>query len=77
MILKKGMSLALVGVSIGLAGAFSLTRLRESLLYGVKTSDPLTYAGVAMMLAMIAALSCYIPAWRATRVDPMSALRYE
>ena len=77
MILKRGMSLALLGVGIGLAGAFALTRLMASLLYEVKASDPITFAGVALLLAIIAALSCYIPARRAARVDPMAAIRYE
>ena len=78
MIVGQGMKLTLVGVAIGLAGAFVVMRYGvASLLYGVTASDPLTYGGVAFLLAGVALLSCLIPARKATKVDPMVALRYE
>jgi predicted permease len=77
MILKQGMLLAAIGVSIGLAGALALTRLLSSLLFDTSASDPATYAGVAALLLLVALLACYIPSRRATKVDPMVALRYE
>jgi putative ABC transport system permease protein len=77
MVLAQGFRIALVGVAIGLAGALLLTRLISGLLYSIPAADPLTFAAVASLLFLIALLACYIPARRATRVDPMLALRYE
>jgi predicted permease len=77
MVIKQGLSLVAIGLVIGLLGAFALTRLMASLLYGVSAADPLTYAGIALLLAGVAFIASYIPAHHATRVDPMIALRYE
>jgi putative ABC transport system permease protein len=77
MVLRSGISLALIGIVIGLAGAFGLTRLMSTLLFGVTPTDAVTFASVAAILFVVALLACYLPARRATKVDPMVALRYE
>jgi putative ABC transport system permease protein len=77
MIVKQGSLLIGLGLAIGLLGAFAATRVIASLLFGVTAKDPFTFAAVAVLLAVVALMACYIPAWRATKVDPMEALRCE
>jgi putative ABC transport system permease protein len=77
LVVGHGMVLTLVGMAIGLAGAFGSTRVLSSLLFGVRPTDLVTFAGVSALLAAVALLASYIPARRATKVDPMVALRYE
>jgi ABC-type antimicrobial peptide transport system permease subunit len=73
----EGGRLAALGLGLGLVAAFALTRLMSSMLFGVKPSDPLTLGAAAALLAIVAFAACYIPARRATRVDPLAALRYQ
>jgi putative ABC transport system permease protein len=77
LILRSGMMLVVLGLTIGLAGALALTRLMATLLFEVSPTDPITFAGVALCVILATLLACYIPARRATKVDPMVALRYE
>jgi len=75
MILRQGLYLAMAGAALGLVGALIVSHLMAGLLYGVSPNDPLTFASVTMVLTLVALAACYIPARRATRVDPMVALR--
>ncbi len=83
MVMRQGMILALLGIVLGLIGSYVLTKYLESwmnlskMMFGVKLNDPLTYGVIALGLTLIALVACFIPAWRATKVDPMIALRYE
>ena len=77
LVIGQGMKLVLIGLAIGLAGALALTRLMKSLLFGVSANDPLTFGSIALLLALVALLACWIPARRATRVNPIVALRHE
>jgi putative ABC transport system permease protein len=77
LILGEGMLVILIGLAIGLASSLALTRFLSSLLFGVTATDPITFAAVAVLLAVVALAACYIPARRAMRVDPIVALRYE
>ena len=77
LIVKDGMKLVLLGLVLGISGALALTRLLSTLLFGVTTRDPVTFVAIAALLSFVAILACYIPAWRATRVDPLEALRCE
>lgn len=77
LVIGHGARMALIGVAIGIVTALGLTRLMANQLFGVSAHDPLTFAGVAMLLIIVAVAACYMPARRAMRVDPIIALRYE
>jgi ABC-type antimicrobial peptide transport system permease subunit len=77
LVLRQGLVLAIIGITIGLAGASALTRLMTSLLFGVTATDVMTFAAVSVGLLVIALLASYLPARRATKIDPLVALRYE
>jgi len=75
--LKRGMSLALAGVGIGIAASIALSRLMAALLFGMPGTDPATFVAVALLLTAVALVACYVPAQRATAIDPLIALRDE
>ena len=75
--LKQGMRPTLVGIALGLEGAFALTRLMSSLLFGVSATDLRTFALSAVFMTIVALSACWLPSWRATRINPMEALRHE
>jgi ABC-type antimicrobial peptide transport system permease subunit len=77
MVLRQGLALAGLGLAIGLAGAAAATRLLTKMLFEVKPGDPMTYAGVTVLLGVVALAATYVPARRATKVDPLTALRQE
>jgi len=77
LVVGQGMTLTLIGLAVGLAGAFALTRVLSAFLYQVSVTDPATFALLSFLLAAVALAACYLPARRATQVDPVTALRVE
>jgi putative ABC transport system permease protein len=77
LILRQGLVLTVIGIGIGLAGALALTRVLSGILFGVEATDPATFGAIILLLSAVSLIACYLPARRATRVDPVIALRYE
>ena len=77
LVMRRAVALTAIGIAVGLAAAFAVTRMLGSLLFEIDPHDPITFGGIAALLAMIALAASYVPAFRATRVDPVVALRYE
>ncbi|MDQ3134665.1 MAG: FtsX-like permease family protein, partial [Acidobacteriota bacterium] len=77
LVIRQGLTLVLIGMGVGLTLALAMTRVISSLLFNVSTTDSPTYAGISLLLITVALAACYLPARRATKVDPMIALRYE
>ena len=77
LVVGHGMKMALAGVGLGLVSAFGLTRLMVNMVFGVSTTDPITFIAIPLLLAIVALAACFVPAWRATKVDPLVALRHE
>jgi hypothetical protein len=77
MVVREGMTLVALGVAVGVGGAWALARVLEGLVFGISPRDPATFLGVSLLLLLVALLACWIPARRASRVDPIVALRYE
>jgi putative ABC transport system permease protein len=77
LVIRHGLSMVALGVGIGLAGAAALSRTLRGLVFGIDPMDPPTFAAVALMLVAVSVVACYVPAWRATRIAPVTALRSE
>jgi putative ABC transport system permease protein len=77
MVLRQGIGMAAIGVAVGIGGALALTRLLAASLYGVKATDPITFYAVPALILLVSAAASLVPAWKATRIDPAIALRYE